>query len=278
MAVSAQLCNPWKVVSAGRMTVHTQRRSIAPKQLRTGNLSQSAQRSLTGYAAPTCKAQRRPAHTRETTKRDDTGSRGTGFSKKATVQSNVSIVQTNDQNKIIADVHSPKSEDPSSEKSKNHKEFIKEQRQYQLDASYLLGEMFKAADPVAFADENVENLNEGFFQLASFYLSSAKKEGNVEVSAKIEKCLRIAGEAKNRTLRPEIQLFNKLFQAKSAQERQVIYEADMTCLFSDDYYFQRLLLPKFEEDVKRQKDSPNRKKVLAQLRSINKEVNKLTKG
>lgn len=52
------------------------------------------------------------------------------------------------------------------------------------------------------------------------YLSMAQKEGNQEVTGHIETALKAAMEAKQATLRPEIQLLNRLLGAEDAAARQ----------------------------------------------------------
>ena len=50
----------------------------------------------------------------------------------------------------------------------------------------------------------------------------ARKEGEEDVVGKLEKVLSVAMEEKQKTLRPEIQLFNKLLAAKSGAERTAV--------------------------------------------------------
>lgn len=48
----------------------------------------------------------------------------------------------------------------------------------------------------------------------------AKKEGNEEVVARLEGAIRAAFEAKQATLRPEIQLLNRLLAAEGTEQQQ----------------------------------------------------------
>ena len=50
----------------------------------------------------------------------------------------------------------------------------------------------------------------------------ARKEGEEDVVGKLEKVLSIAMEEKQKTLRPEIQLLNRLLGAKTGAERTAV--------------------------------------------------------
>jgi hypothetical protein len=50
----------------------------------------------------------------------------------------------------------------------------------------------------------------------------AKKEGNQEVVARLEGAIRAAFEAKQATLRPEIQLLNRLLAAEGVEQQQEV--------------------------------------------------------
>ncbi|XP_024530005.1 uncharacterized protein LOC9659499 [Selaginella moellendorffii] len=96
----------------------------------------------------------------------------------------------------------------ASEKDQQDKK-IEESRKFQLQATEVLAEILKSAEKEKRAEELVDNLNEEFFYIASTYLSMAKKEANVEVVNQVENALKAAMAAKDKTLRPEIRLFNK---------------------------------------------------------------------
>ena len=79
-------------------------------------------------------------------------------------------------------------------------------RAMQLAESQYLAELLNAPDPTKKAEELAESLTENFFIVASTYLDMARREANTEVAEKLEEVLRIAMKAKNKTLRPEIQV------------------------------------------------------------------------
>ena len=53
-------------------------------------------------------------------------------------------------------------------------------------------------------------------------LQQARKEGEEDVVGKLEKVLSVAMEEKQKTLRPEIQLLNRLLGAKTGAERTAV--------------------------------------------------------
>ena len=57
----------------------------------------------------------------------------------------------------------------------------------------------------------------------------AKKEGNSEVVTRLEAALRAAFEAKQATLRPEIQLLNRLLAAEGGEQRQQVRRSAGRC-------------------------------------------------
>lgn len=79
-------------------------------------------------------------------------------------------------------------------------------REMQMEASRYLAELVDATNPEKKAEELAEKLDESFFIVASTYLEMAKKEKQNEVVSKLESVLKIAMKAKNKTLRPEIQV------------------------------------------------------------------------
>lgn len=54
------------------------------------------------------------------------------------------------------------------------------------------------------------------------HLPQARKEGNADVTAKLEQVLKIAMDEKQKTLRPEIQLLNQLLACDSPADRQKV--------------------------------------------------------
>lgn len=61
---------------------------------------------------------------------------------------------------------------------------------------------------------------------ASYYqfrYMQARKEGNAQVFGKLESTLKVAMEEKNKTLRPEIQLLNKLLGISVSKQRKQVF-------------------------------------------------------
>ena len=79
-------------------------------------------------------------------------------------------------------------------------------RQIQVDSSRTLAQIIAAKDTEKKAEELAEKLDENFFTIASTYLEMAKKENQPAVVEKLESVIRISMHAKNRSLRPEIQV------------------------------------------------------------------------
>ncbi|EFJ12116.1 hypothetical protein SELMODRAFT_425709 [Selaginella moellendorffii] len=146
----------------------------------------------------------------------------------------------------------------ASEKDQQDKK-IEESRKFQLQATEVLAEILKSAEKEKRAEELVDNLNEEFFYIASTYLSMAKKEANVEVVNQVENALKAAMAAKDKTLRPEIRLFNKLLRDNSSAERQQTISENHAYLHEGSYFFE--LLDRMTKDVESQKSSPDRTKL-----------------
>lgn len=90
----------------------------------------------------------------------------------------------------------------------------------------------------------------------------------------METALRAAMEAKQRTLRPEIQLLNRLLAAgDSAAERAAVFDkppAPDALTMNDRYFFS--LLDRMAGDVARQKVHEGTAKLVAQLAAIKQEA------
>lgn len=144
---------------------------------------------------------------------------------------------------------------------------IRTQRQIAIAATDLLAKLLQAEDKVKeIAIEYVESLNEEFFHIGSAYLQMAKKEGDEAVAGRLEAALKAAMEVKNSTLRPEIQLLNKLLGADTElQRKQILNSSDAgTILSMNDFYFFGLL-DRMTKDVSRQPDGPQKKDLQAKL-------------
>eukprot|EP00958_Prasinococcus_capsulatus_P012969 scaffold1315_cov405-Prasinococcus_capsulatus_cf.AAC.14 len=98
----------------------------------------------------------------------------------------------------------------------------------------------------------------------------AKKEGNVEVIAQIQKCMDAAMAEKTATLRPEIQLLNLLVNADEERIEELLRDArhQETLKRDNGYFFQ--LVKKMYQDVKKQNGNPQQKKLMKQLREVEK--------
>ncbi|KAK9812959.1 hypothetical protein WJX72_006509 [[Myrmecia] bisecta] len=153
---------------------------------------------------------------------------------------------------------------------------IKAARSTQLQATDVLAKLLGARDPDAVravAQEYIEHLSEQFFMISSTYLEMAKKEGNAEMFGQMQNVLKIAMEEKQKTLRPEIQLLNRLIAEDSSSARKQILntqEAGRTLVMNNRYFFG--LLDKFTRDVNGQPDNARKMKLSMQLREIKKEA------
>jgi hypothetical protein len=59
-------------------------------------------------------------------------------------------------------------------------------------------------------------------QICDSYLAMAVKEGNTDVAAQLETAMRVAMQAKQATLRPEIRLLNELLAIETPDARQKV--------------------------------------------------------
>jgi hypothetical protein len=105
----------------------------------------------------------------------------------------------------------------------------------------------------------------------------AKKEGNIEVVNQLESTLKVALAEKEKTLRPEIRLLNRLLRVKSSAERTAIFQEDLSLLESEDGYFAGLL-KRMLTDVERQPEHPRKAELLAKLKTVKQEMRELLKS
>lgn len=154
---------------------------------------------------------------------------------------------------------------------------IKESRQQQLAATDLLAKLLQTDDPAEVAVAYVDSLDEQFFWTANTYLTMAKKEEEGDVVARLEAALKAAFEAKQATLRPEIQLLNRLLAAEGAEQRAQVLstrESAERLSMNDRYFFG--LLSRMVGDVKRQPEgAAGREELLAKLEGIQAEAEAL---
>jgi hypothetical protein len=151
---------------------------------------------------------------------------------------------------------------------------LRAQRADQLAATDMLAKLVSAgaespARAAEVAAEYVDSLTEEFFQASSAYMALAGREGSAEVADQIRAALEAAFEAKNATLRPEIQLLNRLLRAEDALGRKRALngaDAGAQLTMNGRYFFG--LLDRMEGDVRRSPEGPQRGALLEKLGDI----------
>ncbi|KXZ45602.1 hypothetical protein GPECTOR_53g95 [Gonium pectorale] len=142
----------------------------------------------------------------------------------------------------------------------------------------LLAQLLQASDPTLVARQNVEGLNEEFFMTAGTYLSLAQKEGNTEASSRLGRALTAAWDVKQSTLRPELQLLNRLVRTQAEAARREIYISGgaelVATLTMNDRWF-AATLGRMVADVERQPPNPGKASLLSTLRAIQRETEAL---
>ena len=137
---------------------------------------------------------------------------------------------------------------------------ILNQRSVALAATDILARLLHAEEnALEVATEFTGSLTEEFFHISSAYLQMAKKDGDDNVAFRLERALKAAMEAKNATLRPEIQLLNKLLGAENELERKQVLntkQAGETLTMNNCYFFN--LLDTMMKDVNRQPGGPQK--------------------
>ncbi len=148
---------------------------------------------------------------------------------------------------------------------------IRLQRQVSLAATDVLAKLLQAQSEgraAALAAEYVDSLNEEFFQIGGAYLQMAKKEKDSTVSSQIEAALRTAMEVKNSTLRPEIQLVNKLLAAETDTQRaQALNPAAIAEVLQSDGFYVFTLLDRMARDVATQPEGKMREDTLVKIKA-----------
>lgn len=86
----------------------------------------------------------------------------------------------------------------------------------------------------------------------------------------------MALEEKEKTLRPEIRLLNRLLREKNASGRNTIFREDLSLLSSEDGYFASLVM-RMLSDVERQPENPRKGELLKKLKAIKSEMGKLSR-
>jgi hypothetical protein len=139
---------------------------------------------------------------------------------------------------------------------------ILNQRSVALAATDILARLLHAEEnALEVATEFSGSLTEEFFHISSAYLQMAKKDGDENVAFRLERALKAAMEAKNATLRPEIQLLNNLLggaEKSDLELKQLLNtkQAGETLTMNNFYFFN--LLDTMMKDVDRQPDGPQK--------------------
>lgn len=81
---------------------------------------------------------------------------------------------------------------------------------------------------------------------------------------------------KEKTLRPEIRLLNRLLRETSSSGRDAVFREDLSLLGSDDGYFADLV-KRMLSDVERQPENPRKGELLRKLKDIKQEVKELVR-
>lgn len=145
-------------------------------------------------------------------------------------------------------------------KPKDDTEVIAEARKTQTYATDLFATLLQATDKEDTAAKMADMLDEQFFMIANTYLAMAKKEGNMEVTKNLETTLKIAMNARNNVLRPEIRLLNNLLNSENELARRKLLETETGALTSDNEYF-FTLLKQMNNDVKGKEDKGSKRLV-----------------
>lgn len=147
---------------------------------------------------------------------------------------------------------------------------IRARRVAQITATDMLAKLLQAGEgAAAVAEEYVDSLTEEFFQMSSAYMQMADKDGDAEVAQKIKEALQAAMKARQATLRPEIQLLNRLLATETPLERKQALnsrQAGDTLIMNDGYFFS--LLERMTKDVRGSPEGPQRGALLEKLADI----------
>eukprot|EP00897_Mesotaenium_endlicherianum_P008239 jgi/Mesen1/7443/ME000389S06783 len=154
--------------------------------------------------------------------------------------------------------------------AQNNAERVATSRKIQLNASQLLAQLLQADNLQQVVVENLDSVTEDFLVVTSTYMEMAKKEGNEEVAKQLRGVLEVAMMEKEKTLRPEIRLLNKLIRDKNPSERMVTIQNNGKYLQSDSYFF--TLLNRMALDVEHQPPNDEQRKLLTKLKSIQREA------
>jgi len=150
------------------------------------------------------------------------------------------------------------------------KDVVRESQRMQSESTKVLADILQSEDKAAAAAEAqvAGSFTEEFFHITSALVQMARNEGNVEMADQLESVYFICVEEKEKTLRPEIRLLNRLLRCGTSKERALLLvaERDGALQRDDGYFFE--LVDKMQGDVSRSKNEP----LLAQLKDIESEA------
>ena len=150
---------------------------------------------------------------------------------------------------------------------------VQQQHQVQLAATDLIAKLIQAGDSATeVAQEHVNSLTEEFFHIGGAFLKMSEAEGDPAVTANLKSALQAAMAVKQSTLRPEIQLLNRLLAAESPAARAAVLdtaEAAEWMEMNDRYFF--TLVDRMRSDVRMQPEGPQRDALAEKLESIKKD-------
>eukprot|EP01025_Chloroclados_australasicus_P058485 TRINITY_DN7347_c2_g1_i1.p1 TRINITY_DN7347_c2_g1~~TRINITY_DN7347_c2_g1_i1.p1 ORF type:complete len:247 (+),score=28.39 TRINITY_DN7347_c2_g1_i1:1-741(+) len=118
------------------------------------------------------------------------------------------------------------------------KELIEQQNLAKLRSVDMLTRLLKAKDIQKEADELVEHMDPNFFHIAGTYIEMAKKEGDQNTLGNLTRVYEAAQKARNKTLRPEIQLLNELLWAKKKSWETLLNNNAEVLGLDNEYFFE----------------------------------------
>jgi hypothetical protein len=151
---------------------------------------------------------------------------------------------------------------------------IREQRTKQIAATDLLAKLVSAETSAkAVAQQHIDSLSEEFFHVAAAFVQLSEREGDKETTKRLRAAVQAAMEVKQSTLRPEIQLLNRLLAVETdVQRKQILNPAAIAdVLVSDNRYFFSLL-KRMQNDVERQHPGEAREQLLVKLNGIERDA------
>ena len=148
-----------------------------------------------------------------------------------------------------------------------------EHKAKQVEATQLIARLVEAgSDAYSIAKENIDSLSEEFFYVGATYLQMAQKEGEVETAGRLKMAMQAAMDAKQLTLREEIQLLNNLLRCDTVGDVRKWLSRDgaVEKLKMNDMYFFSLLKT-MQQDVEKQPESQQKYMLKSKLDMIRSE-------